>query len=43
MQLGELTKALDDCTESLKYASIPDALSKLRDLQSRLGDTPPIN
>src|SRR3569623_2142233 len=40
MQLGELTKAVDDCTQSLKYASIPDALSKLRDLQSRLGVAP---
>jgi tetratricopeptide (TPR) repeat protein len=37
MQLGELRKALDDCTESLKYGSIPDAFRKQQELMKRLG------
>ena len=43
MQLGELEKALDDCTASLKFGSLPDAYRKqaeltklLRAKQSRL-------
>jgi hypothetical protein len=36
MQMGELQKAFDDCTASLKYASIPDALSKRQELGARL-------
>lgn len=36
MELGELTKALDDCKQSLKYGSIPDAYSKQRELMKRL-------
>ena len=36
MQLGELQKALDDCTQSLKYGSIPDAFRKQQELVARL-------
>jgi len=37
MQLGELKKALDDCTASLKYGSLPDAFRKQQELLRRLG------
>jgi hypothetical protein len=37
MQLGLLKKALDDCTQSLKYGSIPDAFRKEQELMKRLG------
>jgi tetratricopeptide (TPR) repeat protein len=37
MQLGKLKQALDDCTESLKYGSIPDAFRKQQELAKRLG------
>jgi tetratricopeptide (TPR) repeat protein len=37
MQLGQLEKALDDCTRSLKYDRIPDALHKQQELLKRLG------
>lgn len=37
MQVGELHKALDDCTQSLKYGSIPDAFQKQQELVKRLG------
>ena len=37
MQLGQLEKALDDCTRSLKYDRIPDALHKQQELLRRLG------
>jgi len=37
MQLGELGKALDDCTQSLKYGSIPDAFEKQEQLVKLLG------
>ncbi|QND57953.1 tetratricopeptide repeat protein [Mesorhizobium huakuii] len=37
MQIGELQKALDDCTQSLKYGSIPDAFEKQQELVKRLG------
>jgi tetratricopeptide (TPR) repeat protein len=37
MQLGELKKALDDCTASLKYGSIPDAFRKQQELLRRIG------
>jgi tetratricopeptide (TPR) repeat protein len=37
MQLGELRNALDDCTQSLKYGSIPDAFEKQQELVKRLG------
>jgi tetratricopeptide (TPR) repeat protein len=37
MQLGELKKALDDCTASLKYGSIPDAFRKRQELLRRVG------
>ena len=37
MQLNELKRALDDCTQSLKYGSIPDALRKQQELVKRLG------
>ncbi len=36
MQLSELRKALDDCTASLKYGSIPDAYRKQQELVKRL-------
>lgn len=36
MQLGELQKALDDCTQSLKYDSLPDAVRKQQELVKRL-------
>ncbi len=36
MKLGELKKALDDCTQSLKYGSIPDAFRKQQELVKRL-------
>jgi hypothetical protein len=36
MQLGELKKALDDCTASLKYGSVPDAYRKQQELTRRL-------
>ena len=37
MELGELKKALSDCTESLKYGAIPDAYSKQLKLMKLLG------
>ncbi len=37
MQIGELRKALDDCTQSLRYGSIPDAFQKQQELVKRLG------
>jgi len=37
MQLGQLQAALDDCTTSLKYGRIPDALHKEQELLKRLG------
>jgi tetratricopeptide (TPR) repeat protein len=39
MELGELRKALDDCTQSLKYGSLPDAYRKQQELVKRLGGT----
>jgi tetratricopeptide (TPR) repeat protein len=36
MELGELTKALEDCTASLKYGSLPDAVRKQQELIRRL-------
>ena len=36
MQLGDLKKARDDCTQSLKYGSIPDAYRKMQELNRRL-------
>lgn len=36
MQLGDLKRALDDCTQSLKYGSIPDAFRKQQELVARL-------
>lgn len=41
MQLGELNKALDDCTASLKYGSLPDAYRKQQELIKRLAETEP--
>jgi tetratricopeptide (TPR) repeat protein len=38
MQLGQLHKALDDCTTSLNYGRIPDALHKEQELLKRLGN-----
>jgi tetratricopeptide (TPR) repeat protein len=36
MKAGELKKALDDCTTSLKYGRLPDALQKQQKLQRML-------
>lgn len=36
MQFGEYKKALDDCTASLKYGSIPDAFRKQQELTKLL-------
>jgi tetratricopeptide (TPR) repeat protein len=36
MKLGELSKALEDCTTSLKYGRLPDALQKQQQLQNLL-------
>ena len=36
MKLGELHKALEDCTMSLKYGRLPDALQKQQQLQKLL-------
>jgi tetratricopeptide (TPR) repeat protein len=36
MQLGQLKQALDDCTASLKYGSLPDAFRKQQELVRRL-------
>jgi tetratricopeptide (TPR) repeat protein len=36
MQLGQLEKALDDCTTSLRYDHIPDAFHKQQELMRRL-------
>lgn len=36
MQLGDLQKALADCTASLKYGSLPDAYRKQEELARRL-------
>jgi putative IMPACT (imprinted ancient) family translation regulator len=37
MQLDQLKDALDDCTASLKYGSLPDAYRKQQELVKRLG------
>jgi len=37
MELGQLREALDDCRESLKHGSIPDAFRKEEELTKRLG------
>jgi tetratricopeptide (TPR) repeat protein len=37
MRLGELKLALDDCTASLRYGSLPDALRKQQELLKQLG------
>ena len=34
---AQLRKALDDCTQSLRYGSIPDAFQKQQELVKRLG------
>lgn len=36
MQLGELQKALDDCTASLRYGNLPDAYRKQQELVRHL-------
>jgi tetratricopeptide (TPR) repeat protein len=36
MKLGELNKALEDCTMSLKYGRLPDALQKQQQLRQQL-------
>ena len=36
MELGELEKALSDCTTSLKYDHIPDAFHKQQELMRRV-------
>jgi len=40
MQLGQLHEALDDCTASLKYGSLPDAYHKQQELITRLRADP---
>jgi hypothetical protein len=40
MQLGQLHKALADCTTSLRYGHIPDAYHKRLELMARLGIRP---
>ena len=42
MQLGQLHKALADCTTSLKYGHIPDAYHKQLELMARLGIRTPL-
>jgi len=37
MQLGDLHKALDDCSASLRYGSLPDAIRKRQQLLKSLG------
>ena len=36
MELGDLQKALEDCTASLRYGSLPDAYRKQQELVKRL-------
>ena len=36
LKLGELNKALEDCTMSLRYGRLPDALQKQQELQKLL-------
>jgi hypothetical protein len=36
MKLGELQKALDDCTTSLRYGRLPDALQKQQQILKML-------
>jgi tetratricopeptide (TPR) repeat protein len=38
MKLGELNKALEDCTTSLRYGRLPDALQKQQQLQKLLSE-----
>jgi len=38
MQLGELQQALDDCTTSLRFGSLPEAYAKQQDLLKTLKD-----
>ena len=38
MELGDLKKALSDCTASLRYGSLPDAYRKQQELVKRLKD-----
>jgi tetratricopeptide (TPR) repeat protein len=38
MKLGQLNKALDDCTMSLRYGRLPDALQKEQELQKLLSE-----
>jgi tetratricopeptide (TPR) repeat protein len=40
MKLGDLQKALDDCTASLKYGHIPDAFQKQQELIKKLAAKP---
>ena len=38
-KMGELQKALDDCTTSLKYGRLPDALQKQQELLRQIAST----
>jgi hypothetical protein len=40
MKLGRLQKALEDCTTSLKYGRLPDALPKPQELVKMLKSGP---
>jgi hypothetical protein len=42
MKLGRLQKALEDCTTSLKYGRLPDALQKQQELVKMLKGGPTI-
>jgi Domain of unknown function (DUF4034) len=42
MKLGRLQKALEDCTTSLKYGRLPDALQKQQELVKMLKSSPTI-
>jgi tetratricopeptide (TPR) repeat protein len=40
-KMGELQKALDDCTTSLKYGKLPDALQKQQELLKQIAGAKP--
>jgi tetratricopeptide (TPR) repeat protein len=42
MKLGRLQKALEDCTTSLKYGRLPDAMQKQQELVKMLKSSPTI-
>jgi hypothetical protein len=40
MKAGQPEKALEDCTKSLRYGKLPDALQKQQQLLKQLGKSP---